>query len=133
MSGAVAVVGASADRRKYGNKCVRAYASAGWRVYPINPHESEIEGLPVYRTLAAAESAAGGTLERISVYLPPEVTRSVLPEIAAAGAAATFFNPGSADAGVLVEAAALGIAVHDACSIVDIGLSPAQFSGAPEP
>ncbi len=127
MSGSIAVVGASADRRKFGNKCVRAYASAGWRVYPINPHESVIEGLAVYPTLDAAESAHGEPLDRISVYLPPDVTRAVVPEIAAAGAAATFFNPGSADPEVLAEAAALGIAVRDACSIVAIGLRPEQF------
>ena len=43
--GAIAVIGASSDRQKFGNKCVRAYLAAGWEVYPINLHEHEIEGL----------------------------------------------------------------------------------------
>ena len=127
MSRSIAVVGASADRHKFGNKSVRAYASAGWTVYPINPNESTVEELPAFASLSAAEAAAGEPIERISVYLPPAITRGILPEIAAAGARDTFFNPGSADATVLEEAAELGIAVRDACSIVDIGLSPAQF------
>lgn len=123
----IAVVGASADRRKYGNKAVRAYVSAGWEVYPVNLRESSIEGLPVFRSVSEAEAAAGQRLDRISLYLPPEKTRGLLPQIAAAGAAETFFNPGSADPDVLREAAELAIAVRDTCSIVDIGLSPSRF------
>lgn len=127
MTRSIAVVGASADRSKFGNKAVRAYLSAGWDVFPVNPHETSIEGLEVHPSLEAAAAAAGGPIDRISVYLQPETTRLVLPEIAAAAAEEAFFNPGSATAGVLTEAAALGIEVRDACSIVDIGLSPAQF------
>lgn len=127
MSGTIAVVGASTQRHKFGNKCVRAYASAGWKVYPVNPHANVIEGLVVLRTVAEAREAAGGALDRIAVYLHPETTRELLAEIAAADAADVFFNPGSADPAVLAEAAELGIAARDACAIVDIGLSPSQF------
>jgi predicted CoA-binding protein len=123
----IAILGASRDRRKFGNKGVRAYQADGWRVLPVNLREDEIEGLPVYRSLGEARAAAGETLDRISVYLPPETTRELLPEIAAAAAAETFFNPGAANPGALREAAARGIVVRDACSIVDIGLSPSQF------
>ena len=44
----VAVIGASNDRRKYGNKAVRAFQAQGYVVYPINPHEVAIEGLPAF-------------------------------------------------------------------------------------
>ena len=37
--GPYAVVGASSDRAKFGNKVLRAYQSKGWKVYPINPRE----------------------------------------------------------------------------------------------
>ena len=63
----------------------------------------------------------------MSVYLPPRTTLRLLEEIAAAGAGETFFNPGSADPTVLERARELDIAVRDDCSIVDIGLSPADF------
>ena len=41
----VAVIGASANRRKFGNKAVRAFRNAGYDVYPVNLKAGEIEGL----------------------------------------------------------------------------------------
>lgn len=119
----VAVLGASTDRSKFGNKSVRAHAAAGYRVYPVNLSGGEIEGHAAYRTLAEVP----GELDRISVYLPPAVTRTLLDEIAERGAAEVWFNPGSADGSVREAAAGRGIPVRDGCSIVDIGLTPSQF------
>jgi predicted CoA-binding protein len=125
----IAVVGASASRHKFGNKCVRAYREAGYQVYPVNPAEREIEGLPVFRTLADVPAP----LERISVYLPPPLTLALLPAIARAAAAGSaagtevWFNPGSADGAVIAEARRLGIAARPGCSIVDIGRLPSEF------
>ncbi len=119
----IAVVGASADRHKYGNKCVRAYREAGFAVFPVHPSEREIEGLAAYASLAQVPAP----LDVISVYLPPPVTLALLPEIAGSGAHRVWFNPGSADGAVLAEARRLGIAAHPGCSIVDIGRSPGEF------
>jgi hypothetical protein len=41
----VAVVGASTERSKYGNKAVRAFRSSGFDVYPIHPRAKHVEGL----------------------------------------------------------------------------------------
>jgi predicted CoA-binding protein len=122
----VAVLGASRDREKYGNKSVRAHLHAGYKVYPINPRETEIEGQPAFAALAGLPEK----VDRITIYLPPAVTREILPEIAAAGAAEVFFNPGAADDTLVAEARALGIAAIEACSIVDLGMSPGQFGEA---
>jgi len=119
----IAVVGASGERRKFGNKCVRAYVRAGWKVFPVNPHETEVEGLAA----CARVQDVPGDLDRISVYLPPQVTLAVLADIAEKGAREVWFNPGSADARVLEEARRREIPVRSGCSIVDIGLSPAMF------
>ena len=120
----VAILGASGDRSKFGNKSLRAHLQAGYRVFPVNPRESEIEGLTVYPTLAALPEP----VERLSVYLPPAVSRRLLPEIAALGAREVWFNPGAADEELLDEAKRLGIPAIDGCSIVDLGLSPSRFS-----
>lgn len=122
-SGTIAVVGASKNRSKFGNKCVRAYASAGWEVFPVNPHEDEIEGLTVFKSLRDVPLP----LDRVSLYLPPARTRGLLAELAEVGSAEVWFNPGSADRQVLEEANQAAIDVRDGCSIVDIGMSPAEF------
>ena len=114
----IAVVGASTDRRKFGNKCVRAYKLHGYDVYPVNPDEREIEGLPVYRTLAEVPVAE---LDRVSIYLPPDVCLQVLPELAKKPARQVWFNPGSSNAAVLEKARALGMNAIAGCSIVDLG------------
>ena len=119
----VAILGASKDRAKFGNKSLRAHAAAGYEVFPIHPKETEIEGLTAYASLAALPRP----VERISVYLAPAVGRALLPEIARAGAKEVWFNPGPADAELLAEAARLSIAAIDGCSIVDLGLSPSDF------
>ena len=53
-AGPWAVVGASTDRSKYGNKVLRCYQQAGKSpVYPVHPKEREIEGLAAYPSLTA--------------------------------------------------------------------------------
>ena len=119
----IAVLGASKHREKFGNKCVRAFLHAGWDVYPVNFWGEEIEGLPVYKKLADVPVE----LDAISVYLPPPVTIEMISEMAAKGAGKVWFNPGSADGKVLEAARAAGLNAVNACSIVDVGLSPSQF------
>jgi predicted CoA-binding protein len=119
----VAVIGASGDHRKFGNKCVRAHQAADWRVFPVNPHEAEIEGLAAHRSIAEVPAR----LDRVAVYLPPPRTLRVLPEIAAKGAGEVYLNPGTWDEAVVAEADRLGIPHLRACAIVALGMRPSQF------
>ena len=75
----VAVLGASQDRRKFGNKAVRAYLESGMTVLPVNPREATIEGLVAYPNLDSISEP----LDYVSVYLPPAVGLQMLPAIAA--------------------------------------------------
>ena len=117
----VAVIGASTDRSKFGNKAVRAYAQQGFTVWPVNPKEPVVEGLPAFASIADVP----GRPNLVSVYLPPPVVLKVLPAIAAKGCDELWLNPGTESDDVLAEAERLGLNVIQACSIVSVGMSPA--------
>jgi predicted CoA-binding protein len=121
----VAVLGASRDRGKYGNKSVRAHMRAGWQVFPINPRADEIEGLHAYHSL---KDLPVQTLDRVSIYLPPAIGITLLDEIAACHPREVWLNPGSESDELLAAAEKLGLPVICACSIVDVGASPSMFS-----
>ncbi len=120
----VVILGASADRSKFGNKSLRAHAAAGYEVFPVNPKGGSIEGLTVYRTLAEAPD---GHLHRVSVYLPPAVGLGMLDEIAARGCDEVWFNPGSESREIMARARQLGLCAIADCSIVALGMSPSEF------
>ena len=119
----VAVIGASNDRTKFSNKAVRAYMQQGYRVFPVNPRETQIEGLPAFANVRDVPEK----LDLISVYLPPPVLLKVLPDIAAKGCAELWLNPGTESVEVLAEAGRLGLNVIQACSIVAVGMSPGSL------
>jgi predicted CoA-binding protein len=123
MSKSVAIVGASTDRSKYGNKAVRAFKQSGWTVYPVNPTADEVEGLRCYACLADVPDP----LDRVCLYVPPKVGREMLPDIVKKAPQELWLSPGSQDEELVEEAEALGLDPIQACSIVNIGLSPAMF------
>jgi hypothetical protein len=120
----VAILGASADRSKFGNKSVRAHVQAGYEVFPVNPKGGQIEGLAVYRSLAELPVEH---LDRISIYLPPQLGLAALDEIAAKGCDEAWFNPGSESEQILAKARSMGVNAIADCSIVNLGLSPSRF------
>ena len=119
----VAVIGASNDRSKFGNKAVRAYVSRGHEVVPINLHEETIEGLKVKRSVADVDPPP----DRIAVYVAPDTTLQLLDEIAVTGALEIFLNPGTESPEVVARARTLGISPILDCAIVAIGESPANY------
>lgn len=123
MSKTIAIVGASNDRRKYGNKAVRAFKDGGWTVYPVNPNEKEVEGLQCY----ASVRDVPGHVDRVSMYVPPSVGAALLDDIAAKQPDEVFFNPGSESDEVLDQAREKGIEPTVACSIVNIGRRPDMY------
>ena len=66
-------------------------------------------------------------LDRVSVYVPPDVGIALLEEIRDKQPAEVWLNPGSVSGALLRRADALGLTVIQACSIVDLGVSPGLF------
>lgn len=119
----VVILGASADRAKFGNKAVRAFHRQGYQVFPVNPKESQIEGLPVFKSIEEIPVRP----QMVSVYLPPPVLLKLLPAIAARGCDELWLNPGTESPEIIAAAENLGLNVIQACSIVGIGVSPEEI------
>ena len=123
MSKTVAVIGASSNRYKYGNKALRAFVAQGFNVLAINPNEEEVEGLKTYASVVDVP----GAIDRATVYVPGHIGVRVMDDIARKGIPEVWLNPGADDDEVVARARALGVKVIQACSIMAIGDSPGRY------
>ena len=120
----VMVIGASTDREKFGNKAVRAYQQDGHEVFPVNPHEDEIEGITTFHEAKDVP----GPIDRAALYVPPEVGEQVVEQLAARGdVKEVFFNPGSDSDALLDKAEQLGLNYVEGCAIRAIDLYPSTL------
>jgi len=119
----VAVIGASSDRSKWGNKSVRAFQQRGFKVYPVNPTEPVVEDLPAFKSISEIPVRP----DKVTVYVRPQVLLKLLPEIAARGCDELWLNPGTESDEVIAEAERLKLNVIQACSIIGAGVSPGSL------
>jgi predicted CoA-binding protein len=117
----IAIVGASPNRQKFGNKAVRAYASRGYDVFPIHPQADTIEG---HRAFAHVADVSVDRLDRVSLYLPPEVTLQILGDLTSKPIGELWLNPGAESEELITQLQQLGQNVVVGCSIVDIDVNP---------
>jgi uncharacterized protein len=123
MSKVVAVVGASSDRHKFGNKALRAFRAEGYTVVPVNPNEPEVEGLKTYASVLDVPDA----IDMATVYVPPEIGINLLADFERKQIPEIWVNPGAESDELLAEAKRRKLNVIAACSIVGIGRSPYSF------
>jgi predicted CoA-binding protein len=116
----IAIVGASANRDKFGNKAVRAFVQSGYTVYPVNPKEPEIEGLKTYPKIEALPCP----VDEVSFYIPPALVPAQLQAVKANGAEIVWLNPGTESDAALATAEELSLEVRVVCSILAVGQSP---------
>lgn len=125
----VAIVGASADRHKFGNKAVRAYEADGYTVWPVNPKGGEIEGARVYRSLDELPD----TPWEVAVYLHEDQAIAALDAVADMQqakddqVAVVYVPPGADTAQVMDHARDLGLYAVKTCPIVAIGHRPEEY------
>lgn len=120
MAKVVAVIGASSNRNKFGNRAVRAFLQQGYTVIPINPHEAEVEGLKTYQSVMDVP----GAIDMASFYVPPEIGFRVIDEVARKGIPEVWLNPGADSDELIARAKSLNIQPIVACSVVAIGQNP---------
>lgn len=124
MPPTVAIVGASTQRHKFGNRSVRAHQRCGWTVYAIHPTAPAIEGVPAYPLLSDVPVER---FDRISVYVPPEVGLELLSDWAAKPATEIWLNPGAESAALVRRMRALGLPLVLGCSIRALGVDPYEL------
>jgi predicted CoA-binding protein len=120
MPKTVAVIGASRDRQKFGNRALRAYRQQGYDVIAINPHEAEVEGAPTYASVLDVP----GAIDMATMYVPPQIGIRVLEEIAKKNIPELWVNPGAESDELLSRASELKLKPIVACSIIAIGMDP---------
>src|SRR5262245_9634860 len=123
MAKVIAIVGASSNRHKFGNKALRAFRAEGYTVLAINPNEAEVEGIRTYPSVLDVPHP----IDMATVYVPPEVGQGLLAEFEKKQIPEIWLNPGAESDELLAEARQRKLNVIAACSIVGIGRSPYEF------
>ena len=123
MAKTVAVIGASSDRGKFGNKALRAFEAEGHTVIPINPNEAAVEGMKTYGSVLDVP----GPIDMATVYVQPDVALRLLDEFERKQIPEVWLNPGADDDDVLAEAKRRGLNVIAACSIIGAGKRPSEY------
>lgn len=114
-----AVVGASTDRGKYGNKVLRCYLQHGRKAIPIHPNFADVEGVRAYPRLADVPAAIHG----VSIITPPAVTERIVEEAGAIGIKHVWMQPGAESERAVERARELGMNViaGGPCLLVALG------------
>jgi hypothetical protein len=120
----IAIIGASTDRSKFGNKAVRAYLRRGYVVFPIHPTAEQVEGQRAYRSILDVPAEQ---LDRVSLYVPSAVGEKLLAQVAQKHPRELWVNPGAESPELIARAGELGLRAILGCSIVDVGMSPSDL------
>lgn len=112
----IALVGASNDPAKFGNRIFRDLVAKGYAVWPVNPREPEIEGVAAHADLESLPSKP----DIVNFVVPPKVALAVAKQALALGIRRLWFQPGSESDELkawLVEQEGVS-ALTDACIMV---------------
>ena len=110
-----AVVGASMDAEKYGNKVLRTLRRAGYTVYGVNAKGGEIDGQRLYRSLADLPEKPAV----VDMVVQPQVTERIVRQCVTLGLKRVWMQPGAESANAIAFCELHGIkVVHGACAMV---------------
>jgi uncharacterized protein len=122
-----AVVGASNNAAKYGNRIFLALRRAGYTVYPVNPNVDEVAGDRSYPSLTSLPRLP----DVVDTVVPPAVTERIVAEAAGLGIKRIWMQPGSESSEAIRAAEEAGMTViHGACAMLGArqGPGPAEHT-----
>ena len=86
-----ALIGATDNEEKYGNRIFKNLTKRGYEVYPVNPNLKEIEAVKCYSDIADIPVK----VDVVDFVVPPKVTEAILKECKKLGLANIWLQPGS--------------------------------------
>lgn len=111
-----AIVGASENTQKFGNRIYRNLKQAGYEVYGVNPNAETADGDLVFPTLADLPVKP----DVVDVVVPSWVGRRIAEDAANAGIPIFWLQPGAESDELISYAESLGLnVIHDACAMVE--------------
>jgi uncharacterized protein len=87
----IALIGASNNKEKFGNKLFLNLLNKGFQVVPINPKESKIEGKKAFSSITLVPDKIG----LVIFVVPPQIVVSELEKVKNLGIGRVWFQPGS--------------------------------------
>lgn len=119
----IAIIGASKDRNKFGNKALRAWTKKGDEAIPINPKETEIENLKCYSSVKDVPE----NVEAVSFYVPASIGLKLVDDCKLKHVKKAYLNPGSESDELISALKRAGIETIVACSIIAAGEHPSNY------
>ena len=87
----IALVGASNEPQKFGNRIYLDLRSKGYDVVPVNPKDKQIEGDRAYASIGMMEELP----DIVNFVVPPPIAMKVAQEAVELGIKHLWFQPGS--------------------------------------
>ncbi len=118
-SKAFGVVGASSNRKKFGNKVLRCLLLNNMTTYPVNPNEKIIEGLACISDVRGLPAS----VESISIITPPKITELIIEDIVGTEIQNVWMQPGAESEVAIARAHQLGLNIiaGGPCILVELG------------
>jgi predicted CoA-binding protein len=109
----VAILGASDKPDRYSFKALKMLQDKGHKPFLVSPNYSQIEGLPVAKSLSELEN-----IDTLTVYVNPSISNSLAAEILELAPRRIIFNPGSENYDLMSALKGKGIEMEEACTLV---------------
>lgn len=110
----VVVLGASPKPARYANQAIRLLQEHGYRITPVHPKFSEIEGLQVANNIPDITDS----VDTLTLYVGPERIGPMIDDLIAMKPGRVIFNPGTESAEFQSRLNDAGIESFEACTLV---------------
>ncbi len=110
----VAILGASKNQERYSYLAFKMLQQYGHTPVPVSPKFAELEGIKTYPSLSEVKEK----IDTLTMYVGPDISTKLKPEILALRPRRVIFNPGSENSTLQGELKKAGVEVEEACTLV---------------